>query len=139
MPIIDHTVLKVNYDLIFESLHPLEVECIEEQDSILRVKLTWAKARVRPELLNRLSKYAKKVGKILWFQEGDPYKGSKPFEINWIGLENLLGGETGTAAGPAIILVITGQKSDRIKKKWTLKLSSFFGYPVSLIWEEDAQ
>ena len=139
MPIIDHTVLKVNYDLIFESLHPLEVECIKEQDSILRIKLTWSEVRTRPGLLNRLNEHAKKVSKILWFQEGDPYKGSKPFKITWIGLENLIGGATGATTGPAIILIITSQKSDRIKKKWTLKLSSFFGYPVALIWEEDAQ
>lgn len=134
MPI-DHTVLKVNYELAFEVLHPLESHLLKEKDGIVRCKLTWLGTAAVPGLVGRLIKHANQIGKIIWFQNSDPFKGSKPFVINWIGLENLPRSEIGTV----IILVVTGQKTERIITKWTRKLSVFFGYPVSIIWEEDAQ
>lgn len=134
MPL-NHTVLKINYKLMFDSLHPLELECMEKQDGIIRCTLTWSAAKSRPGMLDRLADYTRANDKIVWFQAGDPYKGSKPFEITWIGLESLVGEKTRTI----VILVVTGQKSERIKNKWIGKLSSFFGYPVSIVWEEDAQ
>jgi len=134
MPI-DHTVFKVNYELAFEILHPLDVHLLEEKDGIMRCKLTWLKAKAIPGLIDRLVKHANQIGKIIWFQNGDPFKSSKPFVINWIGLENLPRSDTGIV----LILVVTGQKTDRIITKWTLRLSAFFGYQVSIIWEEDAQ
>jgi len=132
---IDHTAFNINYDLIFDTLHPLEAHLLKEQDGIIRCKLTWLEAKATHSLLDRLGDYANRTDKIIWFQMGDPYKGSKPFRISWVGLENLPRQETGVT----IILVVTGQKTNRIIKKWTRILSPFFGYPVSIIWEEDAQ
>ena len=132
---LNHVIFEVNYNLMFEALHPLELESVGEQDGILRCKLTWLETKVRPGLLDRLIKHAEDVKKIIWFQVGDPYKGSKPFEITWIGLDNM--GEV--KSDPTIILIVIGQKSERIKKKWIGKLTPFFGYLVEIMWEEDAQ
>ena len=132
---LNHVIFEVNYNLMFETLHPLELECVGEQDSIIRCKLTWLEVKARPGLLDRLSRHTRDIGKIIWFQTGDPYKGSKPFEITWIGLDNM--GEV--KSDPTIILIAAGQKSERIKKKWIGKLTPFFGYPVEIMWEENTQ
>jgi len=135
MPISDE-LFKINYTQMFDVIYPQPTGKITEKDGILRCDLTWNEAKAKPLVLHDIYKHAMERGKIIWFQEGDPYLGSKPFNIYWVGIENLLG----TAAGPSIVVIVNGQKSERIKKKWSAKLSAlFFGYPVSIIWEEDAQ
>lgn len=137
MPI-DNTILKLNYGLMLDDMYPLE--CTLESSGILRCNLTWLQAKAKPDFLKRLIKIANTrgtpyYGKVAWFQEGDPYKGSKPFKILWIGLESAV-----TSGGPpTVLLVVRGKKSERIKKKWTGKLAVVFGYAVNIMWEEDAQ
>lgn len=62
---------------------------------------------------------------VIWFMSSDPYKGGKPFDIKWIGLNGR----------GAIHVVVKGQKSVRIEQKWTKKLGKFFNRVVSIIWE----
>ena len=132
MPI-DDTVFRVDYEVMFELMHPLG--CVLEKDGILRCEYTWMAARAKAGFLDRLVKYAGEQGKTIWFQTGDPYRGSKPFEILWIGIEHTSDLKVPTV----VVLFVRGKKTDRIEKKWTGKLSVIFGYPVNIIWEENAQ
>lgn len=135
---IDNTILRINYDLMYDDMYPLA--CLVEQSGILRCAYTWLQAKDKPNFLHRLIKNlntrgTSSSGKIVWFQNGDPYKGSKPFKILWVGLE----GGIEIEAPATVILVVDGKKTDRIKKKWTGKLAAVFGYAVNIIWEENAQ
>ena len=134
MPI-DDTLFKINYDRMYTVLHPQPTGTISEKGGILKCDLTWNEAKAKPGFLNTLHKYAKELGKIIWFQNGDPYIGSKPFEIYWVGMENLIG----LVETANVVVIVHGQKSERIKKKWSAKLSAAFGYPVSILWEENIQ
>ena len=132
MPI-DKTIFTLNYTLMFDSMHPFDY--IVEEGGIFRCTLTWVEAKKGVNFLPHLIEHSKTApccGNIIWFQKGDSYSGSKPFEINWIGLETV-------DDVTSIILVVDGKKTQRIENKWPGKLSPFFGYPVNIIWEGDAQ
>ena len=122
--------IKDLFNLIYCDTYPLGN--IDTGETVVQFDKTWQEI-IRDDLLPRLERRFELGmfgGRILWLKRGeDPYKGSKPFEIKMIGLEG----------SNNMTLLVAGQKTDRIVKKWIRKLSKFFKSGVHLIWEEDLE
>jgi len=88
---------------------------------------TWEEVAHDRLFLGGLVRYTKTLGPeaIVWLQEGDPYKPSKPFTIVWIGVKG----------NGSITIVVRGQQTARITKKWPGKLAHYFGRSVEIVWE----
>lgn len=120
--------IKNLFNLAYCQAFPIEE--ITADNKILRFNKTWQEVK-KEGLLPRLERRFELGlfnGRIVWLKSGaDPYGGSKPFTIWRIGLE----GDNG------LTVLVRGQKTPRIVKKWTKKLNTFFGHNVHLIWEGD--
>jgi len=88
---------------------------------------TWEDIAHDRLFLNGLVRYTKALGPetVVWLLEGDPYKPSKPFTIVWIGVKG----------NGSITIVVKGQQTARIIKKWPGKLAHYFGRSVEIVWE----
>jgi len=103
--------------------HHLEFLIDKDGEEYVRCNMGWSEA-VETDLVETL---LLNMGTLLdcaiWFYD-DPYKGSKPFDIQCIGLQQ----------DGSLSVYVLGKKSDRIKKKWGPKLAMVLGHPVELHW-----
>jgi len=99
----------------------------DDQRVYYQCDYTWEAISANYLFVSCMVRYAKALSNsaVVWFLGSDPYPGSKPFKIVWIGID-------GTGA---ITLVLNGQNSKRIVGKWSTRMQQFFKRKVNLTWE----
>lgn len=75
------------------------------------------------KLLELLIDYHPKID-LIWFDPCKTYKGHMPFDIDSMAL----------LSGQKLLIMVYGQESPKIKKKWESRLGNSFKYTVSLSW-----
>lgn len=105
----------------------LHQERVAETGHYIHTELSWQAAVTAPnymESLHQLLRYHPEVY-VVWFEDvKGVYQQAMPFVIDHVGV----------LKDEVLLVMVHGQKSDRIQRKWTIKLEKILGYPVTINW-----